>query len=104
MLRGKVIIWMPELAINECSIVISAYSLPNSAISKRFVIYKRRGSALRCSPIPPSGSRIALYRDKQLELAHVVIYDTPHPHILYKCGKSTIYPYVDVSVAYLPVL
>ena len=45
------------------------------------IIHKRRGNAIRCSPIPSLGSRIALYRDKQLELAHVVIYDTPYSHI-----------------------
>jgi hypothetical protein len=48
-----------------------AYSNPDSAVNnelngKTWVLY--------FSLIPSSGSRIALYKDKQLEIAHVVIY------------------------------
>ena len=42
------------------------------------------GMLLPCPLIPHPGSRIALHQDKQLELAHVVIYKyTTSTHIIY---------------------
>ena len=51
-----------------------AYSIPNSAvIGCAFIKRERRGSS-HFSLIPCVGSRIALYQNKQLEIAHAVIY------------------------------
>ena len=69
---------------------ISAYSDPDSAVSNN--IYGKTW-VLYYSLTPSLGSRIALAKDKQLEIAHAVIYCRDSLHLLY--------PIVNVSVAYL---
>ena len=59
---------------------ISAYSDPDSAVSNN--IYGKTW-VLYYSLIPSLGSRIALAKDKQLEIAHAVIYCRNSLHLLY---------------------
>ena len=50
----------------------------------------------------PTGSRIALHKDKQLELAHAVRYYTGLPSLQVAAGYNT--PNADAPLRSLPVL